>query len=171
LGKEFAMAIKENKGNLDLIKELVNLVKENNLAEIEFEQNYKIEDSIHVKVIAKNDSYYQSPNFIPMDVEQTVVVSEKSKQKKESSVDTNDPSNHPGVLLSPMVGTIYLSPEPGADLFVKIGDTVIAGQTILIVEAMKTLNQIPAINSGVVKRIFVEDGSPVEFGSPLVIIE
>ena len=74
-------------------------------------------------------------------------------------------------MLSPMVGTVYLAPEPDSSPFVQVGDKVTVGQTILIVEAMKTLNQIPAVKNGVVKRILVEDGMPVEYGSPLVIIE
>ena len=70
-----------------------------------------------------------------------------------------------------MVGTAYLAPEPGADDFVKVGDKVSEGQTLLIVEAMKTMNQIPAPNGGTVKRVLIEDGAPVEFGAPLMIIE
>ena len=70
-----------------------------------------------------------------------------------------------------MVGTVYLSPEPGAPAFVQIGDKVSEGQTLLIVEAMKTMNQIPAPKGGTVKRILVEDGAPVEFGAPLMVIE
>ena len=70
-----------------------------------------------------------------------------------------------------MVGTAYLSPEPGAAAFVKVGDTVNEGDTLMIVEAMKTMNQIPSPKSGTVKRILVEDGAPVEFGAPLMIVE
>ena len=70
-----------------------------------------------------------------------------------------------------MVGTAYLSPEPGAAAFVKVGDKVAEGDTVLIVEAMKTMNQIPAPRAGTVKRILVEDGSPVEYGAPLMILE
>lgn len=70
-----------------------------------------------------------------------------------------------------MVGTAYLSPEPGAAAFVKVGDTVDEGQTLLIVEAMKTMNHIPAPRAGTVKRILIEDGAPVEFGAPLMILE
>ena len=76
-----------------------------------------------------------------------------------------------GAIKSPMVGTVYLASEPGAANFVKVGDSVTEGQTLLIVEAMKTMNQIPAPRSGKVKRILVEDGAPVEFGSPLMILE
>jgi acetyl-CoA carboxylase biotin carboxyl carrier protein len=82
-----------------------------------------------------------------------------------------DPAAHPGAVTSPMVGTAYLAPEPGADNFVKTGDKVSEGDTLLIIEAMKTMNQIPAPRSGTVKRILVEDGAPVEFGAPLMIIE
>ena len=70
-----------------------------------------------------------------------------------------------------MVGTVYLAPEPGAPEFVKVGDKISEGQTLLIVEAMKTMNQIPAPKSGTVKRILVEDGAPVEFGAPLMVVE
>ena len=70
-----------------------------------------------------------------------------------------------------MVGTVYLSPEPGAAEFVKIGDQVAEGQTVMIVEAMKTMNHIPAPKAGTVKRILVEDGAPVEFGAPLMVVE
>jgi acetyl-CoA carboxylase biotin carboxyl carrier protein len=82
-----------------------------------------------------------------------------------------DPSKHPGVVTSPMVGTAYLSPEPEARPFVDVGTQVKAGETVLIIEAMKTMNQIPAPRSGTVTQILVEDGHPVEFGEPLMIIE
>jgi acetyl-CoA carboxylase biotin carboxyl carrier protein len=82
-----------------------------------------------------------------------------------------DPAEDPGVVSSPMVGTAYLQAEPEAPPFVKVGDPVTEGQTILIIEAMKTMNQIPAPRAGRVKRILVEDGSPGEFGAPLMILE
>ena len=82
-----------------------------------------------------------------------------------------DPADHPGVVTSPMVGTTYLAAEPGADPFVTVGMQVSAGQTLLIIEAMKTMNHIPAPATGTVKRILVADGSPVEYGAPLMIIE
>lgn len=84
---------------------------------------------------------------------------------------TEDPANLPGAVTSPMVGTAYLAPEPGAAAFVSVGDRVSEGQTLLIVEAMKTMNQIPAPAGGVVRRILIEDGSPVEYGAPLMVIE
>jgi acetyl-CoA carboxylase biotin carboxyl carrier protein len=82
-----------------------------------------------------------------------------------------DLAKHPGMLPSPMVGTAYLAPSPGAKPFVDIGQSVKAGDTVLIIEAMKTMNQIPAPRSGVVTQILVEDGQPVEFGEPMMIIE
>jgi acetyl-CoA carboxylase biotin carboxyl carrier protein len=82
-----------------------------------------------------------------------------------------DPANHPGCVKSPMVGTAYRAPEPGAANFIDIGTRITQGQTLLIIEAMKTMNHIPAPRSGVVKEILIENGQPVEFGEPLVIIE
>ena len=84
---------------------------------------------------------------------------------------TDDPAQHPGAVTSPMVGTCYLAAEPGAAAFVTVGATVTEGQTVLIIEAMKTMNHIPAPRAGTVKRILVEDGTPVEYGTPLLIIE
>ncbi|SEO06526.1 acetyl-CoA carboxylase biotin carboxyl carrier protein [Bradyrhizobium sp. OK095] len=82
-----------------------------------------------------------------------------------------DLSKHPGAVTSPMVGTAYWSPEPGAKPFIEVGSKVSVGQTLLIIEAMKTMNQIPSTRAGTVTQILVEDGQPVEFGEPLVIIE
>jgi acetyl-CoA carboxylase biotin carboxyl carrier protein len=84
---------------------------------------------------------------------------------------TDDPAQHPGAVTSPMVGTVYLSAEPGATPFVAVGAQVTEGQTVLIIEAMKTMNHIPAPRAGTVRRIVVEDGSAVEYGAPLMIIE
>jgi acetyl-CoA carboxylase biotin carboxyl carrier protein len=89
----------------------------------------------------------------------------------ESTAAPLDPAKHPGVVISPMVGTAYGAPEPGAKPFIEIGSKVKVGDTLLIVEAMKTMNQIPAPRGGTVIQILFEDGQPVEFGEPLVIIE
>ncbi|AWM01046.1 acetyl-CoA carboxylase biotin carboxyl carrier protein [Bradyrhizobium amphicarpaeae] len=82
-----------------------------------------------------------------------------------------DLSKHPGAVSSPMVGTAYWAPEPGAKPFIEVGSKVSVGQTLLIIEAMKTMNQIPSPRAGTVTQILVEDGQPVEYGEPLVIIE
>jgi acetyl-CoA carboxylase biotin carboxyl carrier protein len=89
----------------------------------------------------------------------------------EAAIKPIDPSKHPGVVISPMVGTAYAAGEPGGKPFIDIGSKVKAGDTLLIVEAMKTMNQIPAPRGGTVIQILFEDGQPVEFGEPLVIIE
>ncbi len=89
----------------------------------------------------------------------------------EPAVGDSDPGKHPGCVRSPMVGTAYLGPEPGAPPFVGIGSRVVQGQTILIIEAMKTMNHIPAPKAGVVTRVLVGNRQPVEFGEPLAIIE
>src|SRR5580693_5684673 len=86
-------------------------------------------------------------------------------------VDGADVAMHPGVVPSPMVGTAYWASEPGAKPFIEVGSKVTVGQTLLIIEAMKTMNQIPSTRAGTVTQILVEDGQPVEFGEPLVIIE
>jgi acetyl-CoA carboxylase biotin carboxyl carrier protein len=83
----------------------------------------------------------------------------------------SDDAKHPGAVLSPMVGVAYLSPEPGAAAFVTVGQTVTAGQTVLLIEAMKTYNQIRAPKAGTVMRILVESGQPVEYGQPLLVVE
>jgi acetyl-CoA carboxylase biotin carboxyl carrier protein len=82
-----------------------------------------------------------------------------------------DPADHPGVVTSPMVGTAYRAPEPGAKAFCEVGTVVKAGDTLLIIEAMKTMNQIPAPKAGTVVQILFEDAQPVEFGEPLMVIE
>ena len=84
---------------------------------------------------------------------------------------TGDPSKHPGVVKSPMVGTAYLSPEPGKPVFVHVGDKVTAGQTLLIIEAMKTFNPIKAPTAGTVTQILIDNAHPVEFGEPLMVVE
>ena len=164
------MTIKGNKNNLDLIKELVQLIKDNDLAEIELEQSDKDSESIYVRVSRQKDTPSTMLSKSQSEFPSIQTQHEKSENIKELAA-TPILENNPGTLLSPMVGTVYLAPEPEANPFVQIGDKVVVGQTILIVEAMKTLNQIPAVKDGVIKRILVEDGTPVEYGSPLVVIE
>ena len=84
---------------------------------------------------------------------------------------SEDPASLPGAVTSPMVGTAYLSAEPGSAPFVQIGQSVAEGDTLLIVEAMKTMNHIPSPRAGIVRRILIDDGTPVEFGAPLMVVE
>ena len=165
------MADKDKNTDLDFIKEITNILKENKLTEIEFKKNLQNKQSIkiHIKGVTtgrvdKEPQLLAEPNLEKNIVKQKPVTTEEQKE-------IIDPADHPGMVSSPMVGTVYLAPEPGAKPFVELGKTVSEGDTIVIVEAMKTLNQIPATKQGKIKRILVDDGTPVEFGSPLVIIE
>ena len=144
-----------------LIRELALLLDETSLTEIEIERA-----GLRLRV-ARNISIAASmpASFAP------AAVAPAAAAAAASSEPATDYANHPGVVPSPMVGTAYWSPEPGAKPFVEIGVKVSAGQTLLIIEAMKTMNQIPSPRAGIVTQILVEDGQPVEFGEPLVIIE
>jgi acetyl-CoA carboxylase biotin carboxyl carrier protein len=141
-----------------LIRELAVLLDETGLTEIEIEQ-----DKIRVRVA--RSAAAPAPVTVPPPSGR----SEPAPVPKSTSAP--DPASHAGAVLSPMVGTAYCAPEPGAKPFVEVGDTVTEGQTVLIVEAMKTMNQIPAPHAGTVIRVMVEDGHPVEYGDPLMIIE
>ncbi|WP_321336995.1 acetyl-CoA carboxylase biotin carboxyl carrier protein [Breoghania sp.] len=152
------MSTKNKSIDHDLIRQLATLLDETNLTEIEVEQ-----DSLRIRV-ARQISV-QAPVSAP-----APALAAAPAPAGESATPV-DPANRPGVVPSPMVGTAYHSPEPGARPFVDVGQTVRAGQTVMIVEAMKTMNQIAAPKAGTVKEILVEDGQPVEFGEPLLIIE
>jgi acetyl-CoA carboxylase biotin carboxyl carrier protein len=140
-----------------LIRELALLLDETSLTEIEIERA-----GLRVRV-ARNISIAASmpANFQPA----------ASASATAASVDAADVAKHPGVVPSPMVGTAYWASEPGAKPFIEVGSKVSVGQTLLIIEAMKTMNQIPSTRASTVTQILVEDGQPVEFGEPLVIIE
>ena len=142
----------------DLIHELTKLLDETGLTEIEIEQ-----DGRRVRV-ARGATGTAVPTAVRLEVA-------PSQAATETAAKLIDPSKHPGVVISPMVGTAYAAPEPGAKPFIDVGSTVKAGDTLLIVEAMKTMNQIPAPRAGTVIQILFEDGQPVEFGEPLVIID
>ena len=142
----------------DLIHELTRLLDETGLTEIEIEQ-----DGRRVRV-ARGAKATAAPAAVRVEVAPSQVTA-------EAAVKPIDPSKHPGVVISPMVGTAYAAPEPGAKPFIDVSSTVKAGDTLLIIEAMKTMNQIPAPRAGTVIQILFEDGQPVEFGEPLVIIE
>ncbi|MEQ9520243.1 MAG: acetyl-CoA carboxylase biotin carboxyl carrier protein [Parvibaculum sp.] len=140
----------------DLIRELADLLKETDLSEIEIET-----DDLKVRVARQSSHFVSVP---PAGHAPAAATAPAAAAPAEAAA-------HPGALPSPMVGTVYLAAEPGAAPFIAVGTAVTQGQTVLIVEAMKTMNQIPAPRSGTVKQILVEDGQPVEFGEPLLIIE
>ena len=165
------MAHDRNAADVAFIKSLADLLREGDLNEIEVKREYGESDRLNVRVSkggpAAAPVVYQSMPQAPATPAAPLAPAAGAAPSEASA----DPSSHPGALTSPMVGTAYLSPEPGADPFIKVGDKVSEGQTVLIIEAMKTMNQIPAPKSGTVKRIVVEDATPVEFGTPLLIIE
>jgi acetyl-CoA carboxylase biotin carboxyl carrier protein len=142
----------------DLIRELARLLDETGLSEIEYER-----DGQRVRVARQAQVVAAAPPPRPaLPAEAAVPPAETAPL---------DPAKHPGVVTSPMVGTAYVGPEPGARPFVEVGSRVAAGDTLLIVEAMKTMNQIPSPRAGTVLQILIEDGQPVEFGEPLMIVE
>ncbi len=153
----------KTKRNVDqeLIRELANLLGETGLTEIEIEQ-----EGLRVRV-ARNVSVSASVPASP----QLRLQAEPDPGARGPGGGEPDIASHPGAVTSPMVGTAYRAAEPGAPPFIEVGTTVKSGQTILIVEAMKTMNHIPASRAGTVTAILVEDGQPVEYGEPLVIIE
>ena len=139
-----------------LIRELALLLDETSLTEIEIERaGLRVRVARNITVSAAMPAGFQPAAAAAIAVPAAGA----------------DLAKHPGVVPSPMVGTAYWAPEPGAKPFIDVGTKVSAGQTLLIIEAMKTMNQIPSPRAGTVTQILVEDGHPVEFGEPLVIIE
>ena len=158
--------------DVQFIEALAVLLREHDLNEVEVNREFGQDDSLTVRVARGGQIAAAAPTIsnptsaAPVQEGTSVSV---SNQTSDTVVD--DPANHPGAVTSPMVGTIYMQAEPGAPPFISIGASISEGDTLLIVEAMKTMNQIPAPKSGIVKRILVEDGAAVEFGAPLAIIE
>jgi acetyl-CoA carboxylase biotin carboxyl carrier protein len=144
----------------DLIRELASLLDETGLTEIEYErdgQRVRVARQIQAVAVATAPS------------RPAAAIDAAALPTLDAA--PIDPAKHPGVVTSPMVGTAYIGPEPGARPFVEVGSRVRVGDTLLIVEAMKTMNQIPSTRAGTVIQILIEDGQPVEFGEPLMIIE
>jgi acetyl-CoA carboxylase biotin carboxyl carrier protein len=139
-----------------LIRDLAAILEETGLSEIEIEKA-----GLRVRV-ARN---------IQMVAAAAVAAAPAAAAKPAAGAKPTDASSHPGLVTSPMVGTAYAAPSPGANPFVKVGDMVTEGQTLLIIEAMKTMNQIPSPRAGRVTQIIISDGQPVEFGEPLMVIE
>jgi len=160
---------KENKDReaLDkgLIRDLAQLLNETGLTEIEIEK-----DDLKVRV-ARHAAAPAAYLGVPAPASAAPATAVSGPGSPAAAPAGTDPANHPGCVKSPMVGTAYRAPEPGAPSFIEIGTRITQGQTLLIIEAMKTMNHIPAPRSGVVKEILIENGQPVEFGEPLVIIE
>ena len=158
--------------DVQFIEALAVLLREHDLNEVEVNRDFGQDDSLTVRVARGGQIAAPAPTIsnptLASPIQEATSVS-VSNQTSDTVVD--DPANHPGAVTSPMVGTVYMQAEPGAPPFISVGASISEGDTLLIVEAMKTMNQIPAPKSGIVKRILVEDGAAVEFGAPLAIIE
>jgi acetyl-CoA carboxylase biotin carboxyl carrier protein len=141
----------------EMVRSLARLLDETRLTEIEIEQG-----GLRVRVARQ---------AAPATVAYAATESARALPGVNAHSAVADPADHPGVVTSPMVGTAYRSPEPGAKTFCEVGAVVKAGDTLLIIEAMKTMNQIPAPKAGTVVQILFEDAQPVEFGEPLMVIE
>ncbi|MEJ0013342.1 MAG: acetyl-CoA carboxylase biotin carboxyl carrier protein [Bauldia sp.] len=144
----------------ELVRELAKLLAETGLTEIEIDR-----DGTRIRV-ARTVTVSAAPQVVM----NAAPASAASAASSSAAAPVTD-ANHPGAVHSPMVGTAFRAPEPGGRPYVDIGDQVRQGDTVLIIEAMKTMNQIPAHKSGKVVKILVDDGQPVEFGEPLLIIE
>jgi acetyl-CoA carboxylase biotin carboxyl carrier protein len=142
----------------ELVRSLAALLDETHLSEIEYEtQGTRIR-------VARQISF-GAPTAAP------VTHAAPAAPAAAPAPAPAEPASHPGTLKSPMVGVAYLSPEPGSPPFVNVGDSVTEGQTLLLIEAMKTYNPIRAAKGGKVTAVLVEDGQPVEYGEPLIVIE
>jgi acetyl-CoA carboxylase biotin carboxyl carrier protein len=141
----------------ELIRELAKLLEQTDLTEIEIEK-----EGVRVRV---------GRGALQSSTPATTAGPTAASSSSVAASAAGKPESHPGLVTSPMVGTAYLAPQPGARPFVEIGSEVKAGDTLLIIEAMKTMNQIPAPRAGKVIQILIDDGRPVEFGEPLMIIE
>lgn len=163
------MTKKNQDTDVAFIKALTELLSENDLTELEVKREYGDSDSLKVRVSRVKQVVAAVAAPVANPVAATLVAAAPAAVAAPEVND--DPAAHPGAVPSPMVGTAYLSPEPGIPPFVSVGSQITEGDTLMIVEAMKTMNHIPAPASGTVKRILVADGDAIEFGQPLMIIE
>ncbi|MEO0913105.1 MAG: acetyl-CoA carboxylase biotin carboxyl carrier protein [Pseudomonadota bacterium] len=165
------MSNKDFSSDVAFIEALAEMLRKNDLSEIEVRREYAEDKVLDVRV-ARSAPAPAAPAAAPAAPAPAPAAPQQAAAPAPAPQPAAgaDPAQDPGAVTSPMVGTAYLQPEPGKPAFVAVGDTVKEGQTLLIIEAMKTMNQIPAPRDGTVKRILVEDGAPVEFGAPLFIL-
>ena len=169
------MTKRKHDADVEFIRALAELLSENDLSELQVKRDYPDDGTLNVRVsrvssVTTTVAVPAAP-AVAAPAPAPAAPAAAAPEAPAAPAAGDDPASHPGAVTSPMVGTAYLSPEPGAAAFVKVGDTVNEGDTLMIVEAMKTMNQIPSPKSGTIKRILVEDGAPVEFGAPLMIVE
>ncbi|WP_272006911.1 acetyl-CoA carboxylase biotin carboxyl carrier protein [Roseovarius sp. ZX-A-9] len=167
------MSNKTHDDDVAFIKALAEILNDNELTELQVKRDYGEDDSLNVRVSRRKEV---APQMIAAPQGYAAPAAAVSAPAgaapgADASAPGEDPASHPGAVTSPMVGTVYTQAEPGAPSFVSVGDKVAEGDTLLIIEAMKTMNHIPAPRSGTVKRILVEDGAAVEYGAPLMIVE
>jgi acetyl-CoA carboxylase biotin carboxyl carrier protein len=156
--------------DVDFIRALAELLRETELTEIEIERDFGDDEALKVRLSrAALAAPVPYPTIAPAPAAAPQAAA--SAAAAPEAVETPASPDLSNALTSPMVGTTYLAPEPGAEPFVRVGDTVSEGQTVLIIEAMKTMNQIPSPRAGTVRQILVDNAEPVEFGHPLMIIE
>ena len=165
------MSKNTTEADVAFIQALAELLNKNELTELSVKREYGDDDSLEVRVIKQVTVVQAAPTFVQHTAPAAAPAAASAAPATAAPAAPEDPAQHPGAVTSPMVGTCYLAAEPGATPFVAVGATVTEGQTVLIIEAMKTMNHIPAPKAGTVKRILVEDGTPVEYGAPLLIIE
>ncbi|MFU8777470.1 MAG: acetyl-CoA carboxylase biotin carboxyl carrier protein [Roseovarius sp.] len=162
------MSNKSHESDVAFIKALAELLNENDLTELSVKREYGEDDTLNVRVSRRGEivtAHYAPPSG-PAQMHAPA-----GAPAPAAVPPSEDPASHPGAVTSPMVGTVYMQAEPGAPAFVSVGTQVSEGDTLLIIEAMKTMNHIPAPRGGTVKRILIEDGAAVEYGAPLMIIE
>jgi acetyl-CoA carboxylase biotin carboxyl carrier protein len=162
------MSKQSTEADVAFIQALAELLNKNELTELSVKREYAEDDSLEVRVV-------KQANIVTTSVAAAPAAAAPSHSAPAAAATpaavNDDPAQHPGAVTSPMVGTAYLAAEPGSTPFVSVGATVSEGQTLMIIEAMKTMNHIPAPRAGTVKRILVADGNAVEYGAPLMIIE
>ncbi|WP_171232527.1 acetyl-CoA carboxylase biotin carboxyl carrier protein [Ruegeria sp. HKCCA4812] len=162
----------KHEADVAFIKALAELLRDNDLTELQVKREYGEEDSLNVRVSRLTQAAAAPVQVaVPAAAPAPAAAAAAAPAVAEAPAAQEDPASHPGAVTSPMVGTVYMQPEPGAPAFISVGASVSEGDTLLIVEAMKTMNHIHAPKSGTIKRVLVGDGDAVEFGTPLVIIE
>ncbi len=164
------MTNKSHEADVAFIKALAELLRDNDLTELQVKREYGEDDSLDV-VVSRQVAAMAAPVQVAMPAAAPAAAAPAAAPAAPAAEAAEDPASHPGAVPSPMVGTAYLQAEPGAPSFISVGQQVKEGDTLLIIEAMKTMNHIPAPKAGTVKRILVEDGAAVEFGTPLAIVE
>jgi acetyl-CoA carboxylase biotin carboxyl carrier protein len=161
------MSNKTHESDVAFIRALAELLNENDLTELSVKREYGQDDTLNVRVSRRGETVTTQVNSAPA----PAPAAPAPAAGLPAALPAEDPASHPGAVASPMVGTVYMQAEPGAPPFVGVGQQVAEGDTLLIIEAMKTMNHIPAPRAGTVRRILIEDGAAVEYGAPLMIIE